>query len=143
MGTAAARRSLDHRTAWPLDRPTRVDARSVLLYLRSLVLTSNTVTQFRRGWHTDLRVVDGPYDPGFECTFECDSGTGDEDMDPLVYVFSNNDGPNVRDCGSLEITTILRTSFDPVPQWLDDGTWDDEHSSREVQDGLSLDSYEM
>ena len=87
--------------------------------------------------------MDGPSDLGYECTFECDSGTGDEDMDPLVYVFLNNDGPNVRDCGSLEITTILRTSFDPVPQWLDDGTWDDEHSSREVQDGLSLDSYEM
>ena len=142
MGTAATRRSLDHRQAWPLDRPTRLDAWSVSLYLRSLVLTSNTVTDFRRIWGTDLTVVDGPCDPGFECTFECDSGTDDEDMDPTVYVFANNDIPNVRNSESWELTTILRTSFNPVPQWLDDGAWDDEHTSSEVQDGLSLDSYQ-
>ena len=143
MGTAAKRRSLDHRQAWPLDRPTRVDAWSVSLYLRSLVLTGNTVTKFRRGWRTDLTVVGGPCDPRYECTFEGDSGTDDEGMDPTVHVFTNNDIPNVRNSGSRELTTIVRTSFDPVPQWLDDGAWDDEHTSSEVQDGLCLDSYEM
>ena len=142
MGTAATRRSLDHRTAWPLDRPTRVDAWSVSLYLRSLVLTGNTVTHIRRIWHTDLTLVDGPYDPGYECTFEWDSGTDAEGMDPTVHVFTNNDIPNVRNSGSRELTTIVRTSFDPVPQCLDDGAWDDEHTSSEVQDGLSLHSYQ-
>ena len=106
-------------------------------------MTGNTVIDIRRTWRTDLTVVDGPYDPGFEYTFECDSGTDDEDMDPPVYVFTNNDIPNVRNSGSRELTTIIWTSFDPVPQWLDDCTWDDEHTSSEVKDGLSLDSYEM
>ena len=105
-------------------------------------MTGNTVTQFRRGWNTDLTAVDGPYDPRYECTFECDSGTDAEGMDPTVHVFTNNDIPNVRNSGSRELTTIVRTSFDPVPQCLDDGAWDDEHTSSEVQDGLSLHSYQ-
>ena len=105
-------------------------------------MTSNTVTRISRIWRTDLTVVDGPYDPGYECTFEADSGTDAEGVDPLVYVFTNNDIPNVRNSGSRELTAIVRTSFDPVPQWLDDGAWDDEHTSSEVQDGLCLDSYE-
>ena len=105
-------------------------------------MTGNTVTMFRRIWRTDLTVVDGPYDPGYECTFECDSGTHAEGMDPTVYVFTNNDIPNVQNLGSREITAIVRTSLGPHPQWLDDGTWDDEHTSSEVQDGLCLDSYE-
>ena len=87
--------------------------------------------------------MDGPYDPGFERTFEWDSGTGDEGMGPTVHVFTNNDISNIRNSGSRELPTIVRTSFDPDPQWLDDSTWDDEHTSREVQDGLSLDSNEM
>ena len=116
METVATRRSLDHRPAWPLDHPTRVDAWSVSSYLCSLVLTGNTVTNFSRVWRTDLTVVDGPYDPGYECTFECDSGTDDEGMDPTVHVFTNSDIPNVQNFGSREITTILRTSFDPVSQ---------------------------
>ena len=143
MGTAAARRSLDHRPAWPLDRPTRLDAWSVSLYLRTLVLTSNTVPRISRTWSTHLTVVDGPYDPRYECTFERDSGTDDEGKDPTVHVFTNNDIPNVRNSGSREITTIVRTSFDPHPQWLDDSPWDDEHTSIEVKDGLCLESYEM
>ena len=85
----------------------------------------------------------GPCDPGYECTFEGDSGTDAKGMDPTVYVFANNDIPNVRNSASRELMTIIRTSFDPVPQCLDDCTWDDEHTSSEVKDGLSLDSYEM
>ena len=141
--TAATRRSLDHRPAWPLDRPTRVDAWWVSLYLRSLVLKGNTVTKFRRIWRIDLRVVDGPYDPGYECTFACDPGTDDEGLNCPVHVFANIDIPNVRNSGSRELMTILRTSFDPVPQWLDDSAWDDGHTSSEVQDGLSLVSDQM
>ena len=106
-------------------------------------MTGNTVINFMRIWGIDLTVVDGPSDPEYECTFEWDSGTDDEEMDPTVYVFTNNDIPNVRNSGSRELTTIVRTSFDPVPQWLDDGAWDDEHTASEVQDGLCLDSYEM
>ena len=143
METAATRRSLDHRPAWPLDRPTRLDAWSVSLYLRSLVLTGNTVTDFRRTWYTHLTVVDGPYDPGYECTFEWDSGTDDEGVDPTVHIFTNNDIPNFWNSGSRELTTIVRTSFDPVPQWLDDAAQDEERTSSEEQDGLSLDSYEL
>ena len=105
-------------------------------------MTGNTVTQFRRGWNTDLRVVDGPEDPGYECTFEWDSGTDDEGIAPTVYVFTNNDIPNVRNSGSREITAIVRSSFDPVPHWLDDGAWDDEHTSKEETGGLSLESYQ-
>ena len=105
-------------------------------------MTGNTVTGIRRTWGPDLRVVDGPYYPGYECTFECDSGTDAEGMAPTVYVFTNNDIPNIRNSGSRELTATARTSFDPDPQWLDDGTWDDEHTSSEVQDGLCLDSYE-
>ena len=105
-------------------------------------MTGNTVTDIRRTWRTDLTVVDGPYDPGFECTFEWDSGTDGEGMAPTVYVFTNNEIPNVRNSGSRELTAILRTSFDPDPQWLDDGAWDEERTSSEVQDGLSLDSYQ-
>ena len=106
-------------------------------------MTSNTVTRISRIWYTDLTAVDGPCDPGYECTFEWDSGTDGEGMAPIVYVFTNNDILNVRNSGSRELMAIVRTSFDPVPQWLDDGAWDDEHTSSEVKDGLSLDSYEM
>ena len=105
-------------------------------------MTGNPVTKFRCTWDTDLTVVDGPSDPGFECTFEWDSGTDAEGVDPTVHVFTNNDIPNVRDSGSREFTTIVRASFDPVPHWPDDGAWDDEHTSSEVQDGLCLDSYQ-
>ena len=143
MATAATRRSLDHRPAWPLDRPTRLDAWSVSSYRRSLVLTGNTVTNFSRVWRTDLTAVDDPYDPRYECTFDCDSGTGDEGVGPTVHVFANNDIPNVQNCGSREITTILWTSFDPVPQCPNDGPWDEERTSSEVKYGLSLDSDEM
>ena len=104
-------------------------------------MTGNTVTDTRRIWRTDLTFVDGSFDPGYECTFGCDSGTGDKGFGPTVYVFANNDIPNVRNSGSREITTILRTSFDPVPQCLEDRTWG-EHTSSDVQDGLYLDSYE-
>ena len=105
-------------------------------------MTGNTVTHIRRIWNTDLTVLDGPYDPGYECTFEWDSGTDDEGLDPTVHVFTNNDIPNIRNSGSRELTAIVRTSFDPVPQWLDDSPWDDGHISSEVQDGLCLDSYQ-
>ena len=63
-------------------------------------MTGKTVTDFRRTWYTHLKVVDGPSDIGYECTFECDSGTDAEGMDPTVYVFMNNDIPNVRNSGS-------------------------------------------
>ena len=106
-------------------------------------MTGNTVINFRRGWNTDLTVVDGPCDPGFECTFEWDSGTDVEGMDPPVYVFTKSDIPNVRNSGSRELTTTGRTSLDPHPQWLDHSPWDDEHTSSEVKDGPCLDSYEM
>ena len=85
--------------------------------------------------------MDGPSDLGYECTFECDSGTGDEGMGPTVHVFTNIDIPNFRNSGSREIMTVVGTFFDPNPQLLDDGGWDDEH--RELQDGLSLHSCEM
>ena len=85
--------------------------------------------------------MDGPYDPRYECTFECDSGTDAEGVGPTVHVFANNDIPNGRNTGSRELTTIIRTSFDPVPQWLDDGTWEEQTSSG-VKDGLCLHSYE-
>ena len=143
METAATQRSLDDRPAWPLDRPSRIDAWSVSLYPWSLVLTGNTVIKIRRLWDTDLRVVDGPSDPGYECTFEYDSGTHVERVGPAVHVFTSNDIPNVRNSGSRELTTILRTSFHPVPQWLDDGAWEEERTSNEVKDGLSLDSEEL
>ena len=87
--------------------------------------------------------MDGPSDLGYECPFECDSGTDNEGMDLTVHVFTDNNIPNVRNSGSRELTTIVRTSFDPVPQWLDDAAQDEERTSSEVQDGLSLDSYEM
>ena len=93
-------------------------------------------------WDTNLTVVDGPYDPRYECTFECDSGTDDEGMGRPVYLFTNNDGPNIRNSGSREITTNLRTSVDPVPLWLNDAAQDEEHTSSEVQDGFCLQSYE-
>ena len=106
-------------------------------------MTDNTVTNFRRVWRTDLTVVDGPDAPGYECTFECDSGTDAEGVGFPVHIFTNNNVQNVPNSGSRELTTILRTSFDPVPQWLDAGTWEGEHTSSGVKDGFCLDSYEM
>ena len=141
MGTAATRRSLDHRPAWPLDRPTRVDAWSVSSHLRSLVLTGNTVTIISRGWETVLTVVNSPSEIGYECIFGCDSGTGDEGMYPTGYVFTKNDGPNIQNSRSWELTTNLRTSFDLDPQ--DEGAWDEERTSSEEKDGPCLHSYEQ
>ena len=105
-------------------------------------MTGNTVTNFRRTSYTHLKVVDGPSDIGYECTFECDSCTDAEGMDPTVYVFTNNDIPKVWNSGSRELTTILRTSLDPVSQWLDAGTWESKHTSSGVKGGFCLDSYE-
>ena len=39
-------------------------------------------------------------DIGYECTFECDSCTDAEGMDPTVYVFTNNNIPNIQNSGS-------------------------------------------
>ena len=91
--------------------------------------------------------MDGPSDPGEACTFECDSGANAEAMDLTVYVFTDNKSPNDQNCGRA-IKTNFRTSFNPVPQWLDDPTWydnegEEEFMSSEVKDDLRLKSYEL
>src|SRR3979490_237705 len=35
-----------------------------------------------------------------------------------MYVFSNNNAPNLRESGVPELTTRLRASFDLNPQWM-------------------------
>ena len=101
-------------------------------------MTGNTGTGCRRIWHTDMTVVDDPRDPGDACTYELDSGTDDEAMNPTVYVFTNNGGPNIRNSGSRETAGNLRLSFDPDLQWLDDAAQDEKHMSSEVKDSLCL-----
>ena len=64
-------------------------------------------------------------------------------MDSLVYIFLNNDIPNVWNTGSQELTMIIWTSFNPYLQWLEDPVQEGEHMSSEEKDGLSLDSYKM
>jgi len=67
-----------------------------------------------------------------------------------VYVFTNNEAPNIRNSGVLELTTTLRSSFNPEPQWLDDTTLHNYDEglvrtsvSNEVQDGLRLRTYDQ
>ena len=44
---------------------------------------------------------------------------------PTVYVFTNNDAPNIQKSGVPGLTMKLRASFRPEPYWLDDATWYD------------------
>ena len=103
-----------------------------------------TVIRVDRDWDTYLTLVDRPreYVPG--CTFQWDSRTHAEATNPTVYVFTDNDAPNIRNSGVPELTTTLRSSFDPEPQWLDDAAWYDYDgrcyptSTSEEQDGHHL-----
>ena len=62
-------------------------------------------------------------------SFQWGPGTNADGSGPTVYLFSENDVPNIRDNGAPELTTKFRSSFDPEPHWLDDPTWyDDERS---------------
>ena len=92
-----------------------------------------------------MTVIDGPRDPGEACTFGWGSNTDVEMINPSVYLFSNDDIPNIRNSGARELTMILRTSFDSEPHWLDDATWYRRKtweagytSASEVKDGLYL-----
>ena len=93
------------------------------------------------GRYTGLRAVDGPHDLGEMCTFQCDLGTGADAIDPTVYLVSNNDIPKIQNSEAREVTTNLRTSFDPEPQWLDDATWEEGYMANDVKDGFCLHSY--
>ena len=66
--------------------------------------------------------MDGPRDLE-DGGFQWGSATNDDGSGPAVYVFSNNDVPNIRDTGTSELTTKCRSSFDPEPHWLDDPAW--------------------
>ena len=86
--------------------------------------------------------MDGPRDLDETCTFVWDIGTHDERMDSSVYFFTDNDVPHIRHSGSRELTTNLRTTFDPEPPWLDGAPWKEDYTSNEVKDGLCLNTYE-
>ena len=106
------------------------------------------VIDIHRRWDTRLTLMDGPRDPEEEGSFQWGSDTKSDEMGPTVYVFSNNDVPNIRNTGVPERTTRFRSSFDPDPHWLDDTTWyDDDGRSRfmvsEVKGGLCLDSIQQ
>ena len=51
------------------------------------------------------------------------SATNADGSGPAVYLFSDN--VHIRNNGAPELTTKLRSSFDPGPHWLDDPTWYD------------------
>ena len=67
--------------------------------------------------------MDEPRDYEDACTFQWDSRTHAEATNPTVYVFTDNDDPNIWNSGVPELTTTLWTSFDPEPQWLDNAAW--------------------
>ena len=58
-------------------------------------------------------------------SFQWGPGTNADGSGPAVYLFSDNSVPNIRNNGAPELTTNLRSSFDPEPHWLDDPTWYD------------------
>ena len=117
-----------------------------------LTSSTNLVIEIYPWWRTDLEVMDDSPNPEYKDGFKGHSHTNTEAVDPghiVVYLFTSNNIPNSRTSGVPELTTRLRTSFDPEPQWLDDASWYDSeeaegeegYSSREVKDGLCLDSY--
>ena len=82
-------------------------------------------------WDTRLTHRDDPRDLEWG-GFQFGSAANADGSGPAVYVFSNNDVPNIRNNGEPELTTKFRSSFDPEPHWLDDPAWQG--------DGLSVTS---
>jgi hypothetical protein len=109
----------------------------------------NIVTGIQRNdSHTYLEALEGPDYERDAGTFQWDPPTEAEGMGkPIVYAFMDNKAPNILNSGAPELTTKLRTSFEPDPEWLDDTNWYDlegwasdtwESSAIEVKDGLRL-----
>ena len=90
--------------------------------------TACTVIDITRLWDTRLTHMDDP-NPLDWGGFQWGPGTNADGSGPTVYLFSDNDVPNIRNNGAPEPKMEFRSSFDPEPHWLDDPTWYDDVTS--------------
>lgn len=101
-----------------------------------------TVIHIEHWWDTPLRRMDNPCSPEAG-GFQWGPGTNANGLGPIVYVFSTDDFPNIRNTAVPELMMKFRSSFNPEPNWLDDPTWYDDGSyvgvMGEVKDSLQLD----